>query len=296
MFKLFSRKKVFLATLKSRSADDRDAFGLKEFAKGTNPIIDIVAIHGLNGHRERSWTADNGVNWLKDLLPEKSPNARIFSYGYDSRTHGPVSEQHLHDHGVALVSDLSLVRRSTQTEGRPIIFIAHSLGGIICKSALIHASLANKDHLGGNDVPLAKSLINIASVFIDTNTKLLKHLEMHSEMLEHQTEQYTSISGQFETKFLYETYMTPTPAGKKLIVPKFSAVIPGAINAEEIGINRNHREMVKFRSAEDEAFRKVYLTINLMMSSALPHTIERQRRLQEAEQEETDLSWAAAYA
>lgn len=66
-------------------------------------------------------------------------------------------------------------------------------------------------------------------------------------------------------------------------------MIPGAINAEEIGINRNHREMVKFRSAEDEAFRKVYLTINLTMSSALPHTIERQRRLQEAEQEETDL-------
>ncbi|RPB07239.1 hypothetical protein P167DRAFT_496072, partial [Morchella conica CCBAS932] len=111
-----------------------EAFGLKEFSAGINPIIDIVAIHGLNGHRERSWTADNGVNWLKDLLPEKSPNARIFSYGYDSRTHGPVSEQHLHDHGVALVSDLSLVRRSTQTEGRPIIFIAHSLGGIICKS------------------------------------------------------------------------------------------------------------------------------------------------------------------
>ncbi|KAH8145939.1 uncharacterized protein LAJ45_10081 [Morchella importuna] len=280
MFKIFSQKK------KSRSneAVEREAFGLKEFSAGINPIIDIVAIHGLNGHRERSWTADNGVNWLKDLLPEKSPNARIFSYGYDSRTHGPVSEQHLHDHGVALVSDLSLVRRSTQTEGRPIIFIAHSLGGIICKSALIHASLANKDHLvahkdihlstygimffwdphqGGNDVPLAKSLINIAS--------------------------FNSISGQFETKFLYETYMTPTPAGKKLIVPKFSAVIPGAINAEEIGINRNHREMVKYRSEEDEAFRKIYLTINLMIASAFPHTIERQRQLQEAEQEETDL-------
>lgn len=66
-------------------------------------------------------------------------------------------------------------------------------------------------------------------------------------------------------------------------------MIPGAINAEEIGINRNHREMVKYRSEEDEAFRKIYLTINLMIASAFPHTIERQRQLQEAEQEETDL-------
>lgn len=74
----------------------------------------IVAVHGLNGHRENSWTAENRVNWLQHLLPQKVPHARIFSYGYDARTHGFVSQQHLQDHGVALVAELSLHRRDTQ--------------------------------------------------------------------------------------------------------------------------------------------------------------------------------------
>lgn len=79
----------------------------------TFDIFSIVAIHGLNGHRDRTWIAGNGTNWLKDLLPEKIPNVRIFSYGYDAKTHGFVSQQYLHDHGNALVADMSLVRRST---------------------------------------------------------------------------------------------------------------------------------------------------------------------------------------
>ena len=47
----------------------------------------IVAIHGLNGHREGTWTADNGTLWLRDLLPLDLPTARILTYGYDADTH-----------------------------------------------------------------------------------------------------------------------------------------------------------------------------------------------------------------
>jgi hypothetical protein len=56
-------------------------------------------VHGLNGHCEKTWTADNGVNWLRDLLPHDLPNARIFSWGYDANTHSSsrVSCQYLFD-------------------------------------------------------------------------------------------------------------------------------------------------------------------------------------------------------
>ncbi|KAF2008310.1 hypothetical protein BU24DRAFT_360647, partial [Aaosphaeria arxii CBS 175.79] len=94
----------------------------------------IVAVHGLNGHRDKTWTAANGTHWLRDLLPKDNPNARIFCWGYDANTHGErVSHQFLHDHAEQLVSDLCLKRKRTNTMERPIIFVAHSLGGIIVK-------------------------------------------------------------------------------------------------------------------------------------------------------------------
>jgi hypothetical protein len=43
--------------------------------------------NGLNGHCEKTWTTDNGANWLRDLLPHDLPNARILSWGYDANTH-----------------------------------------------------------------------------------------------------------------------------------------------------------------------------------------------------------------
>ena len=90
------------------------------------------------------------------MLPAKIPNARIFSWGYDANTHSTsqLTAMYLYDHAQNLVSDLSLERRLTKvvcvltllallrsnvnvvkTERRPIIFVAHSLGGIVVKSA-----------------------------------------------------------------------------------------------------------------------------------------------------------------
>jgi alpha-beta hydrolase superfamily lysophospholipase len=109
--------------------------------KATNDrsVSSIVAVHGLNGHREKSWTADNNILWLQDLLPKKVSQARIITYGYDSRTHSSehLTRQTLYGHATNFVSRLSLYREETETERRPIIFIAHSLGGIIVKSVSI---------------------------------------------------------------------------------------------------------------------------------------------------------------
>ncbi|KAF8507765.1 hypothetical protein BU17DRAFT_57193, partial [Hysterangium stoloniferum] len=99
------------------------------------PPHSIVAIHGLNGHREASFTADNGVLWLRDLLPEAFPSARILTCGYDARTRGPNrSQQTTSDMSVNFVANLSGFRLSNRTNDRPLIFIAHSFGGIILKN------------------------------------------------------------------------------------------------------------------------------------------------------------------
>src|SRR3981189_2808041 len=76
----------------------------------------IVLVHGIGGHREGSWTAPNGICWPRDLLPKEVPQARILTYGYDSRTQSsePITHQTLYGHGTSLVSSLSLYRRRTK--------------------------------------------------------------------------------------------------------------------------------------------------------------------------------------
>jgi hypothetical protein len=77
-------------------------------------LLSIVAVHGLNGHRDETWTAANGKHWLRDLLPNDLPHARIFCWGYDANTHsGRISCQYLYDHAKTIVSDLCLERQLT---------------------------------------------------------------------------------------------------------------------------------------------------------------------------------------
>ena len=48
--------------------------------------VDIVAVHGLTGHYERTWIDQpSGRLWLRDFLPFDIPGARIYSFSYDAR-------------------------------------------------------------------------------------------------------------------------------------------------------------------------------------------------------------------
>ena len=73
-------------------------------------------------------------------------------------------------------------------------------------------------HQGGNGVALGKSLVNIASSVAKADTRIMKDLERDSQLLSMQLGQYQAISGQFVTKFAYETLETKTVLGHSLMV------------------------------------------------------------------------------
>jgi hypothetical protein len=118
-------------------------FVFKDMDPQEAKTVDIIAIHGLNGHYNKTWQSKtpfgDDVNWLRDFLPQQMPNARIMSYGYNSTVLFSKSVADIGTFAGQLLEDLRSHRRAQETTSpiltRPIIFICHSLGGIVFKKA-----------------------------------------------------------------------------------------------------------------------------------------------------------------
>lgn len=164
----------------------------------------IVLVHGLGGDPVETWTSRNdrgAVNWTKDFLPEnmEGPDGlrrqiRVLSYGYSSKLftalpNGTSAEpinarallylpQALYTHSQRLIQQLADLRAGN-AEKRRVIFTAHSLGGLIVKSALLRASAA----IGERDVRLKRiELLTIGILFFGTPQREMRWVKW-SELL-----------------------------------------------------------------------------------------------------------------
>ncbi|PKK53500.1 hypothetical protein CI102_1943 [Trichoderma harzianum] len=266
--------------------------------------VDIIAISGLGGHAFGSFKEPGGEHmWLRDALPRGITSdsgeriARIMVYGYESSLPNSNNFQNLKDLGTALHSDL----RALISYGsfKPIVFIAHSLGGLIVKQFLISLSKSIddvdqrlRDAIYGiaffgvpHDGMDIRSLIPMAGD--GPNRFLLESIGFtNSQILSiHQREfsEALGVKGEFEIISFYETRLSPTAlqdnkSGKwtmsgepAVVVSKASATHcrPWEDRPEYIcAINRTHSEMVKF-SEEDFEYEKVLGRIKSLTQRAI---------------------------
>jgi hypothetical protein len=114
--------------------------------------LDIIAIHGINGDPFTTWTCETtGRLWLRDFLPDDVPGARVFSFGYDAQICFSKSISGINEIALMLLNQLLVKRRSKNCQSSPLIFICHSMGGIIVKQVwwkLLGQGLAWADYPG----------------------------------------------------------------------------------------------------------------------------------------------------
>lgn len=98
----------------------------------------IIAVHGLGGDWLKTWKADDGAIWLRDRLPqllaEKNIQARVLSYGYDADF---VFTRTINDIEIVardLLNQIDSIRTTEEHKEAPIIFVSHSLGGLVVKT------------------------------------------------------------------------------------------------------------------------------------------------------------------
>ena len=144
---------------------------------------DIVAVHGLYGDPKEIWTSrETNAFWLKDFLSQDVPNARPMTFGYNSDAAFRHTTTDIIDHAKRLLSSLIDRREEDNELRRPIIFIGHSLGGIVIKQLLCQATVEQRYnsisdsivgivflgtlHLGSENAAYGKVLATLATAVL----------------------------------------------------------------------------------------------------------------------------------
>ena len=263
--------------------------GLDEFCSPDHASVDIVLVHGLTGDRERTWThPECNQPWPRELLAKL--DARILTYGYDAYVigrDGPVTRNRLHDHARDFLNDLVGYRRRTKTLARTLIFIVHSLGGLLCKDMLLLSRNAADSHLrdavesttaiafmgtphsGSALAGWAQIPVKSFGMLRPSSTKLLSILQfdndvlnrIHSDFLE-MIRARAKTGREIQITCFYEALPM---AFSIFVVPQESAILAGFNN---ISIHANHRNMVRFKDAEDPGFRSLHQELSRWIEDA----------------------------
>uniref|UniRef100_A0ACC2JMA8 Uncharacterized protein n=1 Tax=Lasiodiplodia mahajangana TaxID=1108764 RepID=A0ACC2JMA8_9PEZI len=243
--------------------------------------VDIVAVHGLGSNVDWSWTCQDQqppVHWLKDkkMLPNVVPRARIIAYNYESRWHANAPKTRLALCGEELAKSLHSFR--TDAPERPIIFIAHSLGGLVVLYALLHADRTeNLKYLSMSTVGfaplgtpfrgtkmqnLAKNVARLMGP-LGSHSGIITDLDQDNKHLADDVHAFSQLRNRLNITITCFFELQKSDYGEKIrlagwarqmVVEEESAHIPGWGRAP---LNTDHFKLNKFSGPGDPSFQTV---------------------------------------
>ncbi|KAK0919757.1 hypothetical protein LTR57_010382 [Friedmanniomyces endolithicus] len=172
--------------------------------------------------------AQFGTFWPRDLLPVDIPDARITTLGYRSQWNSSKFETSFRECGDRLLELLEEDRRSSLVKALPILFIAHSFGGLVV-------------HLFGN------------------RQAVLQSLKLGNQQVRTLQDDFRRVCPELAAVCFYEKLKSAK--WKVLVVKEQSAKLFGA---PSIAMHKDHEGMVKYGSGNDEAYLQVVNAIRKM--------------------------------
>ncbi|KFA48816.1 hypothetical protein S40293_01512 [Stachybotrys chartarum IBT 40293] len=254
---------------------------------GNNDPVDLVFVHGLQGNLRGTWKqVGTHEPWFcnPDFLGSLKNTVRVLSFGYDASVFGEVADTRIIDHANALLRNLVL--RRLDCPERPLIFIAHSLGGLVVKKAIVLCP-SNRNwadiksstksivfmgtpHMGAEQ---AEKLVTIQTItsLIKPSTALAKNLSKELKVFSNSvmdiSKEFTvDVHRSMELLCCYESHPQRLPGGsKEIIVPQWSAVLQGVQNLD---LNCTHTELSKFSSPDEPRFELFWGEIRRLVKNA----------------------------
>lgn len=277
---------------------------------------DIVFVHGLNGGSQSTWSKDNRAShfWPKEWLPldDAFHDVRIHSFGYPSGL-ARESVLNVRDFSSSL---LAAVRDSPSMNGRsnkvgsnlselllcrkhidqcvqaPLIFVTHSMGGLVTKLAYI---LGRQDpafksvvdricsilflatpHQGA---AIAQTLSNLLAVVPGSGARpFVNDLLPLSPILQSINEDFPRVCGELQLFSFYETRPMSVGIQKLMIVEKNNAVMNLA-NERRTLLDADHRTAAMYASPNESAYLAVRNALATVVSAQRSATTARKRSL-----------------
>ncbi|KAI5838881.1 hypothetical protein DFP73DRAFT_588033 [Morchella snyderi] len=291
--------------------------GLTPLNNPKSPALDIIAVTGLAGHAFGSWRSPDGPEmWLRDFVPKDlEHSARILTYGYNSTLATESSKVRIGDLATSFLEALKRARSQKGTTERPIIFIGHSLGGVVIKKALrkadctsidskdIHADILRSCHgILFFGVPnLTLEITNLREMVKGKpNNHLVEDLGGTSQFLETLGEEFYRYFKQRPTKIIcfHELKDTSTVqfnrtknkwerSGAPLrMVAEKSAIHPPTLAG--VGLDADHSSMVKYKSVLEQNYKLVMSELSGISAGI---TLGPPLVLLDSSQRETILQW-----
>lgn len=246
-------------------------------------------------------------NWLKDLkdgIPDGVPGARVMLYHYDSRWLGSdAKEQTLYN--VASLFLVSLAEKRTNEKlgetTRPLVFLAHSMGGLVVAKALTLAATKPEElaytrilecfagsiffgtPFGGSPATFQGMLLaNLLEKFSGKayQSQMLQTLDPNRDSLSELRDDFSRLTFKepkpniyclFElepTSYLQEKVKRAPKFGPgDIVVSQQSATLHGT---KTYGLGRNHRRLNRFDDPKDAEYKYVLHWVKDIVKSSGP--------------------------
>ncbi|KAI1460210.1 hypothetical protein F4805DRAFT_418612 [Annulohypoxylon moriforme] len=269
-------------TYRGFSASVKDPLGLRVIHRPAGQRrADIIFVHGLGGSSRMTWSYDRNIDffWPLKFLPLEPDisQARILSFGYNAnfRPGSAKNKMSILDFAKDLLFDLKHAQDKSVQEledlamgERPIIFVVHSMGGLIVKEAYVQGQndpiyesivkaissivFLSTPHRGTN---LADALNRILQVsFVASPMQFIAELAVGSQTLQKLNEQFRHAAPKMQIVSFYETRPTAMFKGAQIMVlEKDSSVLgyPGEISKP---LDADHHGVCKYASPDDPSY------------------------------------------
>ena len=283
-----SRSKGIAKDDLARNTDKGQSYGLSLLYDGADvdhPDVDFVAVHGLRGHPLKSFTDDEtGCCWLRDLLPSDRPHCRVLSFGYAN--FDPEIPVSFYEIAKELLSALASYGQK-QAIKRPLIFICHSIGGLVVKRALIEAhshhsaSISNvyrytsgivffgTPHRASSSADsglILQKILRVAPGKLSVNQDILRQVQLESRVLNEMYQKFSHVAG--ESLLIGSFYETQPTKRLGIITVRASAILN--IDSEvDVALDATHVRLCIFNGPADTNYRKVLSLINSFCETML---------------------------
>ncbi|KAG9514269.1 hypothetical protein KCU93_g9818, partial [Aureobasidium melanogenum] len=212
------------------------------------------------------------VFWPEEYLAADISQACVWTYGYNADIIGGLfqanNKNSISQHG----RDLSVRLEREVDNEKPIVFVVHSLGGIILKDAIRRSEMVRNrtklviflgtPHRGSTYAGWGQIASNLARLALqDSNKRLLETLEVNNEVLDNIHEEFKTIASEGTLKihtFQESRGITGMKGLNEKVVDDFSSKLdlPRALETVE-SIDANHMQMARYSSRDDEGYRAI---------------------------------------